>query len=136
MLYILHRGNHPDLNYNEGQQPIVHLQADLHAVVEWAGQKRRRWAFSDRNAGTRYVNFFNELARLAELNWSAIATNQWSDATIKEGKQAEFLVYESFPWELVERIGVCDPRALAQVESVLASAGRRPMAAVKRDWYY
>jgi hypothetical protein len=26
MLYILHRGNHPDLDYNEGQQPIVHLR--------------------------------------------------------------------------------------------------------------
>ena len=35
MLYILHMGNHPDLNYNGGQRPILHLQADLHAVVEW-----------------------------------------------------------------------------------------------------
>jgi len=28
MLYILHRGNHPDLDYREGQGPILHLQAD------------------------------------------------------------------------------------------------------------
>jgi hypothetical protein len=38
MLYILHRGNHSDLNYKEGQRPIVHLQADLHAVVDWANE--------------------------------------------------------------------------------------------------
>jgi hypothetical protein len=29
MLYILHRGNHPGLEYREGQRRIVHLQADL-----------------------------------------------------------------------------------------------------------
>src|SRR5215207_2666040 len=33
MLYILHKGNHPDLDYAEGQKPIVHLQADLRQVV-------------------------------------------------------------------------------------------------------
>ena len=30
MLYILHQGNHPELTYKGGQQPIVHLQADLY----------------------------------------------------------------------------------------------------------
>src|SRR4051794_17132873 len=35
MLYILHKGNHTDLNYTEGQEPIIHLQADLNAVVAW-----------------------------------------------------------------------------------------------------
>jgi hypothetical protein len=36
MLYLLHRGNHPDLNYTGGQRLIVHLAADLHEVVGWA----------------------------------------------------------------------------------------------------
>ena len=31
MLYIFHRGNHPDLPYKGGQQPIIHLQADMKA---------------------------------------------------------------------------------------------------------
>lgn len=30
MLYVLHRGNDPDLAYRGGQSPIVHLEADLH----------------------------------------------------------------------------------------------------------
>lgn len=51
MLYILYRGNHPELQYQEGQAPIVHLQADLQATIQWAAKKRVRWAFSDRNAG-------------------------------------------------------------------------------------
>ena len=136
MLYILHKGNHPDLNYDGGQEPIVHLQADLRAVVDWAEKKGRRWAFSDRNAGTRYLNFFDDLKKLAKLNWTAITSNQWSDASIKESKQAEFLVEESFPWKLVEQIGVCNSSVLSQVKRAIASAGHQPVVAVKRDWYY
>lgn len=33
MLFVIHRANHPDLAYQGGQQPIVHLEADLHQVV-------------------------------------------------------------------------------------------------------
>jgi hypothetical protein len=136
MLYILHRGNHPDLNYTEGQQPIIHLQADLHGVVAWANGAGRRWAFSDRNAGTRYVNFFSDLAGLDQLNWAAITTNQWSEPSVKEGKQAEFLVHESFPWTHVERIGVGNARMLAEVQRAIDGADHRPVAIVKPNWYY
>lgn len=136
MLYILHMGNHPELNYAEGQQPIIHLQADLHSVVKWAEKKGRPWAFSDRNAGARVVEFFSDLARLDELNWPAIATNYWSEPTIKEAKQAEFLVHDSFPWRLVERIGVYDEAVGDQVRQAFAHAVHRPQAAVQRGWYY
>lgn len=33
MLYILWQANHPDLQYRGGQQPIIHLQADLRSTV-------------------------------------------------------------------------------------------------------
>lgn len=36
MLYMLHKGNHPQLAYQGGQGPIVHLEADLRNVVAWA----------------------------------------------------------------------------------------------------
>src|SRR3954447_8446528 len=51
MLYILHKGNSPDLNYKEGQRPIVHLEADFHEVVDWARTEGRPWAFTNGNAG-------------------------------------------------------------------------------------
>lgn len=136
MLFILHKGNHPDLNYTEGQAPIIHLECDLHAVVQWANGQGRRWAFSDRNAGTRIAAFYNDLARLDELNWPAIATDRWGDATVKEGKQAEFLVHESFPWRLVERVGVCNPTVLAQVQHAISTATHQPVVRVEPDWYY
>jgi len=136
MLYILHKGNHMDLRYREGQDPIVHLQADVHAVVRWAEGKQRLWAFTDRNAGSRVVRFFDDLASLDQLNWTAIEATNWSEPTTKEGKQAEFLVYELFPWRLVERIGVCDQRVVEQVRQAFARAEHQPPVTVERQWYY
>jgi len=40
MLYVLHRGNHPSLEYRGGQTPLVHLEADLLSVV-CLGESRR-----------------------------------------------------------------------------------------------
>lgn len=54
MLYLIYQGNHPELAYRGGQGPIVHFEADLHAVVAWADAQPRRWAFTLSNAGARY----------------------------------------------------------------------------------
>jgi hypothetical protein len=136
MLYILHRKNHPDLSYSEGQRPIVHLQADLHGVVSWAQEHGRLWAFSDRNAGTFIARFFNQLDELQQVNWTAVASTDFRDMVIKEGKQAEFLVHESFPWHLVERIGVADTGTAEQVRRVLVNAKHQPEVIVEPNWYY
>jgi len=45
-------------------------------------------------------------------------------------------VYESFPWSLVEKIGVADQRILEQVQAVLAEADHKPPASVERGWYF
>jgi len=137
MLYILYMGNHPEIDYKEGQEPIVHLQADLHRVIEWARKEHRRWAFSDRNAGTKHlVRFFNQPNQLSEINWPAIASADFRDMVVKEGKQAEFLVYESFPWRLIERIGVCKDRVADQVYRAIGQSHERPPVTVEREWYY
>jgi len=136
MLYILHMGNHPDLTYRGGQRPIVHLQANVREGVEWADRNGRRWAFSDRNAGTYVTGFYNNLDVLHEVDWEAVASTDFRSMTVKEGKQAEFLMYDSFPWELVERIGVVDARVKAKIEAAIASAGHKPIVTVERGWYY
>lgn len=97
MLYLLHRGNHPDLTYRGGQRPIVHLEADLHTVVQWAESNNCRWAFSKSNAGAYYTRFFKNLAQLDEINWEAVAARDFRPADIKEGKQAEFLLFDECP---------------------------------------
>ncbi|MFK9902922.1 DarT ssDNA thymidine ADP-ribosyltransferase family protein, partial [Klebsiella pneumoniae] len=55
MLYLIHRGDHPDLGYHGGQDPVLHLEADLFTVMDWAERNRQRWAFTLSNAGALYV---------------------------------------------------------------------------------
>lgn len=69
MLYILFKANHPELSYRGGQGPIVHLVGDLRATVQWAEANRRRWAFSDRNAGAAYASFYASPAAGIERGW-------------------------------------------------------------------
>ena len=53
MLYIISRGNHFELSYQNGQESIIHLQADLHKVIEWAEKNNKRWVLTTSNAGSR-----------------------------------------------------------------------------------
>ncbi len=136
MLYILHKGNHPDLEYRGGQEPIVHLEADLRRVVAWADQVGRRWAFSTRNAGAWYTDFYCALADLEQVAWQAVRASDFRDPAVKENKQAEFLVYDSFPWSLVERVGVVGRSIQARVTGLLQTAIHQPQVCVRRGWYY
>ena len=119
MLYIIHKANHPDLSYRGGQNPIVHLQIDMQKAIEWANNPGTRWAFSDRNASAKLATFYDNLVYLNQIDWSAVNTNAWQPTEIQEGKQAEFLIYDHVPWELVERLGVIDRRRVKQVRDSL-----------------
>lgn len=136
MLFIIHRGNHRDLSYRGGQQPIVHLEADLNAVTQWAEANNRKWAFTKSNAGAYYTKFFNRIDQLSEVDWEAVTALDFRDAMVKEGKQAEFLVFEDFPWRLIERIGVINQRMVEQVAPLVSRTAYQPTISIQRDWYY
>jgi hypothetical protein len=140
MLFLIHRANHPELTYRGGQEPIVHLQSDLHAAVTWAERRQLRWAFTLSNAGAHYFEDRCDLDNLAEINWEAVAANKWSGVgvspQIKEGKQAEFLVEQAFPWHLIERIGVCSAGVGQQVAAMMTGKAHRPLVEMRSDWYY
>ena len=136
MLYVIHKANHPELSYRGGQGPIVHLEADLHEAIAWADGERRRWAFTKANAGAVYREFFNDRADLTQLDWNAIEAHNWAATEIKEAKQAEFLMHNSFPWHLVRRIGVQSQATYAQVAAVVRGAAHQPKIEIKPDWYY
>lgn len=136
MLFVIHCANHAELDYRGGQQPIVHLEADLHQVVTWAETNRRRWAFSLSNAGAMYTQFRAELNQLDDINWTAVAATDFRPADIKEAKQAEFLVERSFPWNLIERIGVYSQQIVPRASTAMQGAEHRPRIEIRRDWYY
>lgn len=136
MLYILHRGNHPELSYTGGQQPIVHLQADFHRVIHWASSNQVRWAFTSGNAGSRLTCFYNDPVQLDALNWDAIAAKDFRDPSIKEAKQAEFLMFDVFPWTLIDKIGTIDAASATKVQTLLSQAEHQPAIAAEPTWYF
>jgi hypothetical protein len=140
MLYMLYRGNHSELCYRGGQEPIIHMVADLHQSVEWANENENRWAFTLSNAGAYYFEDRSDLSQLDEINWEAVQTHHWSGdgiwPSIKEGKQAEFLMERSFPWHLVECVGVHSKTVGQKVLNALPKGGHRPPVKIKQDWYY
>jgi hypothetical protein len=83
MLYVIHCANHPELAYRGGQAPIVHLEADLHAVMSATDAEDRRWAFSLSNAGAYYTEYRSRPEDLKDLDWSAIAATDFRRAEVK-----------------------------------------------------
>ena len=136
MLFILHKGNVVDLAYKEGQRPILHLEADLNEAIAWAKSQGRPWAFTDRNAGSGYFQSFRDVARLDQLNWDHIANTDFREPEVKDAKQSEFLVYESFPWRLVRAIGVISEKVAERVQEIVSVSGHRPDVRVQTGWYY
>jgi hypothetical protein len=134
MLFLMYRGNHPEVTYTGGQGPIVHLEADLTEVVAWADTIGKRWAFTLSNAGAYYAEFRTNLEDLDQIDWNAVTARNWQG--LREAKQAEFLVHGDFPWELVSKIGVMSVGILQQVETILSESNHRPKIAVEPNWYY
>jgi len=135
MLYLIYMRNHPDLAYRGGQDPIVHLEANVEEVVAWAAAQHRKWAFTLSNAGSYYAEFRAALSDLQDINWVAVDAVDWQAAEIKEGKQAEFLFHEQFPVGLVRRIGVRSNAIREQVLQALKGADTYSVV-IKPDWYY
>ena len=140
MLYLIHRANDPELTYRGGQGPIVHLELDLGGAIQWADQNGRRWAFTLSNAGARYFEDRASLAELGEIDWDAVQARLWSGKgishSVKEGKQAEFLMEGFSSWELVIRIGVKSQNVYGEVREFIQATDHKPHVEIKPDWYY
>lgn len=134
MLYLFFAGNHPELDYRGGQEPIVHLVADMHKAILWAEQNNLRYAFTSSNAGSEYFNDYTSEKDLDKINWDAVRAHDWRDC--REEKQAEFLIEKRFSWNLIEKIGVFSQTQYSQLSDILSSADHCPPVEIKRNWYY
>lgn len=135
MLYTISQGNVPGA---VGAQPhIAHLVLSAEAVAT-AGHD---FVFTDGHAVIAISRFYDDLAKLTELDWQAIRTRNWgtyydpTDET-KRKKQSEFLVHRAVPWHLVEEIGVMDAKAARAATESLDGVAHVPPITVRPDWYY
>ena len=134
LLYLNYTGSNLNVPNRGGQSRIIHLEADLHKTVAWARQEGRRWAFTTSNASKFSAIDYNDLRDLDKIQWDVIHATQWKSKG--DVKMAEFLVDESFPWRLVQRIGVFGPDIAQVVTSTISGEIHVPVVQTLRDWYY
>lgn len=132
MLYAISRGAVE--GYTEGQKPVIYLRSTVEAVVK-AGL---RWVFTEGHADMLFTDFFDDLKDLEKVDWALMRARYWTDTDEdpdrKRRRQAEFLVQNFFPWELVSYIGVYD-LSIAQAVGEIIKGGS-PEVGVQRGWYY
>jgi len=85
-----------------------------------------------------YTDFFDDLKDLDKVDWALMKQRYWNDTNDdpdrKRRRQAEFLVHDFFPWELVNYVGVFDDKAAHAVDLILQKGN--PPVGVERGWYY
>ena len=98
----------------------------LVSTVDRAGRENAVIAVGDAaDAGTRFVTAAELMGR--ELH----RLHEDADAL----RQAEFLVWESFPFESITLIGVANDRARDEVKDILRSAAHKPKVSVYPPWF-
>ncbi len=134
MLYVVKQGGVQD--YDGGQEPIVHLVSSIETAVA----SGRPCAFTDRHADLGYARYFDNLDELDQVDWSVMPMTYWGgdDKTkeTKETRQAEFLVYQFFPWECIERIGVINQTIAKRVANIIQNSTHQPDVRIEPSWYY
>jgi hypothetical protein len=82
------------------------------------------------------VEFRKNLNELDQIDWALVAARDFRSADVKEAKAAEFLLHGSFPWELVERIGIHSMTIGQQVTTMIAAGAHNPTVRIEKDWYF
>jgi hypothetical protein len=135
MLFTINKGNVP--NYQAGQTPILHLVSNAFDIEEIDCS----YVFTDGHATMAYTEFYEDLDALPhEIDWEIMEDKYWrdtdEDGDRKRRRQAEFLVYDFLPWELINHIGVINLTIRTQVLELLQHSVHKPTVSVHRDWYY
>lgn len=132
MLFVISRGGVE--GYDEGQRPVIYLQTTAESVK----QAGLRWVFTEGHADMQFTDFFDDLKDLTKVDWNLMQAKYWNDTNDdpdrKRRRQAEFLVYNFFPWELISYIGVYDLSTADTVGEIIG--GNIPTVEVRQGWYY
>lgn len=136
MLLNLHTGRVP--GYTEGQEPLVYLVARAQQVTQ-AGQP---FVFTDGHGLAKFTQWFTDLHHLDTIDWALLKARYWQDTPEdndrQRRKQAEFLVWQSLPWDLLAGIGVQTEAMRLRVEQRLQHhPDCKPLPVkVLPHWYY
>lgn len=120
------------------QSRIVYLLSTAQAV-DGAGLG---FVFTDRHSLAAVAAFRNDLADLGIVDFPIAYAEQWNNTPAtpdrQEKKQAEFLVHQTMPWNLIFGIAVYNDAAAAEVNEILDQypERHRPTVRAVLKWYY
>ncbi len=124
--------------YTEGQAPIIYLKLTAQSVEA----NRHDFVFTDGHGLAYYTSWFDDLKDLDQVDWGMVNQTYWADNAAdgdrKRRKQAEFLIKNFVPWELVEEIVVLNQNVKAKVLRMLEAYPHvhQPTVHVDPTWYY
>ena len=134
MLYAIHMNN---VQGHDGNQERIIYAVTTAQTVQTLGLP---FVFTDGHAIMSLTEFFDDLSRLPEVDWTIMNSQYWNDTNEypdrKRRRQAEFLVYEVFPWDIVHEVGVMTKRMQKRVRQVIAEHGKDTTVTVHPEWYY
>ncbi|ELP32508.1 hypothetical protein RBSWK_03640 [Rhodopirellula baltica SWK14] len=108
----------------------------MNACALWANQNKKPIAFSTSNAGSFTADFYNQKNDLDKIDWNAVNARDFRGRLTQERKQAEFLMFDWFPWSLVEHVGVFDQNRLKLVQAAIAAGSHQPTIQIENSWYF
>lgn len=136
MLYTINKGNVE--GYSEDQTRIIYLVSEVETIAD----SNLHFAFTDGHAIMAFTDFFDDLEYLNEaIDWEVMNARYWYDTDEhpdrKRKRQAEFLVYKFFPWQLVTEIGVKNYQIKTEVDKILEkNTTHQPPVKTRTAWYY
>lgn len=133
MLFTIKQGN--VAQHKKGQESIVYLVSSVEAIAS-----NRKFVFTDGHGIMSITEFFENPSDLDKVDWKLMEDTYWSntkdDGDRKRRRQAEFLVHNDCPWELIHTIGVFDSTRKNQVLEMIKSHSQQPDVKVLNSWYY
>jgi len=126
--------------YTQGQRPLLYLVTSL-ATITAAGL---RFVYTDGHPLAALSDMFDDPDQIAErVDLPLMQARYWKDTEDdpdrERRRQAELLVHQCVPWEVIEEIGVMDEPIKTRVEELLAGASGAfpaPRVIVRSGWYY
>src|SRR5437899_2278738 len=100
------------------------------------------FVFSDGHGLASFTNWYENLEQLDQVDWNLVNARYWADwpddNDRQHRKQAEFLVWQSMDWSLIESLAVLNQQVKEDVEAVLGQHPERPQPKVETrpEWYY
>jgi hypothetical protein len=120
--------------YTAGQQPVIYLCSSTEDVQAANCQ----WAFTEGHAVMDFTDFYDDFKDLGRIDWPLMQARYWFDTDTDPDRcrrrQAEFLVHQFFPWNLVKKIVAYDAANAKVVGGILN--GPFPPVEIRRGWYY